>query len=188
MNALSFIIKNYPNAPTIESVKQLDYTKIKSGDNDLATTVAAYYNDGLLAKYLATYIISYYKTEDPAKQSFWGSDVSRATFVTRIKSTNNDLQWIYDMKGKCVGKSIIDPMLEYIKADLLLFIDQVPTKLLKLSVADGYELTAVQRSVYKAIDGIKDNSLKDNIIREISPHFYLNKTSLDEKEEDNIIV
>jgi hypothetical protein len=176
MNALSYIMKNYPNAPGIESIKQLDYTTIRSGDNDTTTTIAAYYDDGLLDKYLAEFVVAYYKTDDLSKRSFWGSDVSRTTFITRVMSGTN-LQWIYDMKGKCVGKSIIEPMLEHIKAESLAFIDQVPTKLLKLSVADGLKLTAVQKSAYKAIDDINSGMLKQNIIREISPYFYLNKTS-----------
>jgi hypothetical protein len=177
MSALSFIMKNYPNAPAIENIKQLDYTKIKSGDNDLATTIAAYYEDNMLSKYLSGYIVTYYKTDDLSKRSFWGSDVSRCTFITRTLSENNQGAWVYDMKGKCVGKSIIEPMLEHIKQELLKYIDDVPAKLKKITVAEGFKITAIQRSSYKAIDIINSGFLKEEIIREISPYFYLNKTS-----------
>jgi hypothetical protein len=175
LNALSYIIKNYADAPTIESVKKLDYTKIKSGNNDISTTLAAYYDDDLLYKYLGEYIVNYYKTDDLSKRSFWGTDVSRCTFITRTMSENNELQWIYDMKGKCMGKSIIDPMLEHIRKELLIYIDDAPELLAKSSVSDGYKITSVQRSAYKILDDIKSGTLKEQIIREISPHFYLNR-------------
>jgi hypothetical protein len=175
LSALSYVIKNYSEAPNIESVKLLDYTKIKSGKHDITTTIASYYDSDQLAKYLGDYIIGYYKTEDVAKRSFWGTDVSRCTFITRTLSENNESQWVYDMKGKRIGKSIIDPMLEHIRIESLLYIDDAPGKIARLSVADGSVVTAVQRSAYKVLDDIKSGLLKNEIIKEISPYFYLNR-------------
>ena len=58
---------------------------------------------------------------------------------------------------------------------ILLYIDDAPTKIARSSVADGSVVTAVQRSAYKVLDDIKSGLLKNEIIKEISPCFYLNR-------------
>ena len=171
-NTLSHVIQTYPNAPTLESLKLLDY-KTLSKKHDLTTTLASYYKDGLLPKYLCNILVKYYKTSDPKNQSFWASDVSRLTFITRIESDNEDPQWVYDMKGNRVGKSIIDPMLQNTKTELLVYIDETPAKIAKLSVAEGQEITDVQKTAYKLLDDINNGSLKKQLLKEMSPFFYL---------------
>jgi len=174
VSALSYVIKNYPDAPSIESLPLPDYKMIKSGNHDLTTTVASYFKDNLLEKYLGEKLIEYYKTANPEKQPFWGTDVSRSTFVTRTTNKNNESEWLYDMKGTCMGESIIDPMLDHINTENLIYIDKVPSKLKQLSVADGNEVLEVQRFAYKITNFINSGNLKQGIIKEISPHFYLN--------------
>jgi hypothetical protein len=176
--AMTHIVKNYPNAPTLGSLKLMDYKTISLENHDLTTTLASYYKDGLLPKYLSDILVKYYVEADPKNQSFWASDVSRLTFVARIESENEneDPQWVYDMKGKLVGKSIIDPMLKNTKIELLEYINDTPAKIKKLSVADGEKITDVQKTAYKLLDDINSGKLKKQLLKEMSPYFYFYDT------------
>lgn len=60
-----------------------------------------------LPEHLSKILMSYYKKNDPNRQSLWTTDVTRLRFI--IKSGDG---WIKDDNAEIIKKNIITPLLE----------------------------------------------------------------------------
>jgi len=186
MSALTYAIKKYNISPQLESME--DYTILYITDKNkteadcsetFAKNLIYNHNHNLLHAYLGEFIISYYKKDDPTKQSIWNSDCSRLTYIIR-ELMNNKLEWQVDKKGVRTCAYIIDPLLTYIKTFLTDYISKKGIDMKKSS--DAREMVRImeyQGIAIKIIGSIDDKSLANNINKYIAPQFYLNKSDVD---------
>jgi hypothetical protein len=111
MNVLSFVTKQYPNAPAIEELEYDKFNKItktlmydnknkKKTNHSLEEIILFYFKNNNLPEILGKAIVEEYKKENPKNQSMWSSDVSRLTFIVKSviseKSKLKKSKWISD--------------------------------------------------------------------------------------------
>lgn len=177
VSALSYVAKNYKDAPKLQ--KLTDYSYITYDDDndefDLLKTIFDHYRDNILDQYLGNIIVSAYKKENPAEQSLWNSDTVRLTYLVK-DIINKKTDWTVDKKGIKTSKFIIDPLLAYIRVLLTKYIDENG---LENYVTESYmqlkKRTDDMQAVAEIITVISNNSLSEQILKYIAPHFYLTK-------------
>ena len=91
MNVLSFVTKQYPNAPAIEELEYDKFNKItkslmydknkKKSNHSIEEIILFYFKKNKLAEILGKAIVEEYTKVDPYDQSMWASDISRLTFI-----------------------------------------------------------------------------------------------------------
>jgi len=104
---LDFLIKNYPSAPRIKSLKD-SYTKDKDDKmsiSDYGNMMVTKYTKNQFSMYIGDKIIDRYKKEDPEEQSMWSSDISRITYYKKLD------EWEIDKHGTYIMENIITPMI-----------------------------------------------------------------------------
>ena len=125
VSTVSYIVKNYKDAPTLEPL--IDYDAIqyneKDDEFDLMTMIFHHQRKHTLAGYLGDFIVKSYKKDDPSQQALWSSDAVRLTYVVR-EIINKKSDWSVDKKGVKTTSYIIDPFLEYIRTLLVDFNDE----------------------------------------------------------------
>ncbi|ARF08119.1 hypothetical protein Catovirus_1_169 [Catovirus CTV1] len=120
MSTLSFVIKNYPNAPPLEKIS--NYDSIFTNKQTFIKELAHHNRKKSVDEYLGKIIVGVYKKNDPKIQSLWSSDVSRQNYVikdfknNKIVKENNLSKWINDKNGVKLKKTIIKPFLEQVKS------------------------------------------------------------------------
>lgn len=141
----------------------------------VAEKLIVLYNNEKFVDYICNIIKNAYKTENPMDQTFWSTDVSRLIYIVRSTIKKKDA-WIYDKKGLKIKQSIIDPLLDEVNDILIKYIEKIN----KLSYSDTkmdylkkLELVNIAKVI---LHELKNRlSLKNQIIKELAPMFYLDR-------------
>jgi len=141
----------------------------------VAEKLIVLYSNEKFVDYICNIIKNAYKTENPMDQTFWSTDVSRLIYIVRSTIKKKDA-WIYDKKGLKIKQSIIDPLLDEVNDILVKYIEKIN----KLSYSDTkmdylkkLELVNVAKVI---LHELKNRlSLKNQIIKELAPMFYLDR-------------
>jgi hypothetical protein len=179
MSALKFILTNYKNAPLLEPIKNdrlLEYTgDTVTNMNDLINNLFYNYKHKLLDRYIGDIIIKIYKKDDPNEQSIWSSDIQRFNYIIRQligKKTN----WYTDKKGIAVVDTIINPLLQYIKKILQEYVQDNKLNDKQINNLSKSLIETILNNMMTAnliIVDIDNKILEDNILKYITPYFYL---------------
>lgn len=174
VNALSYVVKNYNNAPIIESFS--DFELLKTSKNDtLEELVVYYYRINQLDKYIGNIIVQQYKKTNPKEQAIWNTDTSRLAYLVR-ELINEKPEWSVDKGGIKVLTYIVTPILNYIKNMLQTYLGiQEKKKVIKMNEIN--EKINIMRDVNVIIYDIDKGILGNSVIRYISAHFYLSKSN-----------
>jgi hypothetical protein len=149
----------------IKDAKKLVYTK-EPIDIRFIRTLSDQYEFGKLPLYLGDIIISFYKKDKQNEQTFFTTDISRLTFLTKILPMGDtNIKWISDKSGELVKTHVIRPLLEYIEQSIIKF-----RKKNKVSI-DNCE---VHSNLVKISKGISNQTLENSIARYIAPKFIFN--------------
>lgn len=175
ISTMSYIMKNYNNAPAIELIKDYSIMHINQDNTKFVETLIYEHKHKNLYAYLGDFIIKFYKKGDPSQQSIWNSDTNRVTYIIREIINNNHINWTIDKKGIKIGKYIIEPLLEYIDAMLRLYISNMDMQYRKYTVNEINKKTIKLQAITEIIKSIEDRVLNSEIIKYVTPHFYLNK-------------
>lgn len=175
ISTMSYVMKNYNNAPAIELIKDYSIMHIDQDNTKFVETLICEHKHKNLYAYLGDFIIKFYKKGDPSQQSIWNSDTNRVTYIIREIINNNHINWTIDKKGIKTGKYIIEPLLEYIDAMLRLYISNMDMQYRKYSINDINKKTIKLQAITEIIKSIEDKVLNSEIIKYVTPHFYLNK-------------
>lgn len=175
MSALSYITKNYGDAPALEPIKNIPALHYDLSEEQVVETIIMRYRTNKLISFIGDIIIKKYKTEDPAKQSLWNSDTDRLTYVMRTLLSNKKGHWKIDKKGIDVAQYIVNPILDYIREKLDDFLD-TSEKLKRTDKTDKIMETMNKlQDAHEVIQIIKSNELTEDILRYVAPHMYLIK-------------
>ena len=175
MSVISYLTKNYNNAPPLVKFENCAKIKDKDNVNDYIENLCYYHKNDLLIQHISQCIIAEYKTKDPSKQSLWSSDTSRITYIIKELIKDNTDNWLFDKKGIKVCNYIINPLLTYIREELSSYIRNIDINDRNVDLEKQTEILMIANAVIHSID---NNTLKHNILRVITPEFYCNKKLL----------
>ena len=174
MSTMAYVIKNYSEAPALEFIKDCAAIRYEQDNIEFVDSLIFEHNNNKLHMYIGDFIIKTYKKTDPSQQSLWNSDTSRLTYLIRDIIATNKLDWKVDKKGVKTTKFIVEPILEYVDKHIRNYIQ-------------GYQIDYSQsakeaeRQMMKLMSGneilksIENRVLNDDILKYITPHFYLTK-------------
>ena len=189
LSIMQYVVKNYNNAPHLtifancdKEKKELEQKELEKHEQNkklpinkyaYAEQLISYYINDKLITVISNSIIAEYKKADPSKQAVWTSDTSRLTYLIKQLLKDDTSNWVIDKKGVETCKYIVNPLLKFIKDDLVEY-NLRPLK--NTSDMASYELELQSRYMQngqKIISLIDSNILKTNILKEITPAFYM---------------
>ncbi len=167
VSAMSYVMKNYQNAPIFETITDTLLIQQEVDDEKFAKALINYHE--VLDQYLGDIIIKLYKKDNPTQQSLWNTDTSRFTYM--IKEIT---KWSVDKNGKETIKYVIDPMLSHVLTLLHSYLENSKILFMK---GEKKEIEFNKDSLIIGIiqKKIQEKILARDILKYISPHFYLNK-------------
>lgn len=159
-----------PNYDDIRTNDILVDTK-ESIDMRFIRTLSEQYGFNKLTIYLGDIITTFYKKDKQNEQTFFSSDVSRLTFLTKILPMGDtNIKWISDKSGERVKTRVIRPLLNYIEQSINIF-----RKLSKKSVNNYNDIHINLLAISTAIS---NKTLENSIAKYIAPKFTLNQITL----------
>ena len=174
VSTMAYVIKNYDNAPALESVKDYSAIHYEQDSTEFVENLIYEHNNNKLYIYISDFIIKTYKKDDPSTQSLWNSDTSRLTYLIREIITNNKVDWKIDKKGIKTTKFIIDPILEYIDEQVRMYVESYKVDH-QISAKEAERQMMKLKSGMEIIKSIETKVLSEEILKYITPHFYLIK-------------
>jgi len=114
-SALSFIMNNYPDAPSITKYNNFKFLKEKN-HYKIADVILHKYKHNTLVDYLSNLLIDQYKKDNPGEQSVWNTDVSRLSYVVKDNINEKNIsKWIVDKKGHVLSSYTVKPIVDKLK-------------------------------------------------------------------------
>jgi len=189
MSIVQYVTKNYNNAPHLTIFQNFDKEKKELIEKEMkkkeldenvvvneyayAEQVVNYYNTNKLITIVGKYIIDEYKKADPAMQAMWSSDTSRLTYLIKELLKDDTSDWIVDKNGVKICKYIIDPLLKFMRDDLLEYATKPCTNMLDMTSSEMELQAKYMQNSHKIINLIDNGTLKNSILKEIAPMFYM---------------
>lgn len=173
MSAITYAMKNYKDAPMLEAIQDYD-SVIDNTDNKFVKNLATNYRRKICDKYLGDYLIKYYKKDDPNKQSKWNSDTQRLHYIIRSK-LDNDVEWVVDKKGIKVINTVIKPFLSEVRSLCTDYMKELDIKIKKSKGVIQQSFLNDLITLGELVGKINNNTFANDILKYITPHFYLNK-------------
>jgi hypothetical protein len=180
LSVKKFVVQNYPDAPPLNCLSDYDtsienFRLIKNEDHALIDILLYYDEIGELYKYLGDFIKKNYKKDDPTQQSIWNSDTSRLTYIIK-ELIGNRVDWYSDKSGIKTKKSIVDPLLNYIRKILAEYVGSINSEIISdEKPSNNYvdKLTIMGKII--SMQSKIDQDLGDEIMKYIAPFFYLER-------------
>ena len=174
VSTVAYVLKNYKDAPALESVKDYSAIHYKQDNSEFVENLIYEHTHNKLHIYIGDFIIKTYKKEDPTKQAIWNSDTSRLTYLIREIMANNKVDWKVDKKGIKTTKFIIEPILEYIDEQVRSYVESYEVDY-QISAKEAERHMKKLTNATYILKNIEDKILSEEILKYITPHFYLNK-------------
>ena len=177
VSALTYLATKHKNAPPLKQVKYEDAKELLmcDKDNDLTNKILGKYQIGRLDEFIGDIIVGFYKKTDPSKQSIWNSDAPRLTFLIK-DIVGEKSEWITDKKGMKLRELVIRPI--NILIEKLVKDWQVEQENIDVDDLDREQIDERMQNTTNAIGvlkGISSNKLEEDISKNLSPRFGLNK-------------
>jgi hypothetical protein len=202
MNVLSFVTRQYPNAPPIEELEYDKFNKItkclmydnktkKKTRHSIEEIILFHYKNDNLCKVLGKAIVEEYKKKDPEDQSMWSSDVSRLTFIVKSvfgKAKAKKSKWVSDKNGIHFTDLIIKPMFEIIKEKMRNYIKNERLEESEIRDNQMEDITIRLGNMQLAgelIRAINLNKFDVKVLKYVAPYFNLTIDSSDSGSEES---
>jgi len=174
MSTMAYVIKNYSEAPALEYIKDFAAIRYEQDNEEFVDSLIFEHNNNKLHMHIGDFIIKTYKKDDPSQQSLWNSDTSRLTYLIRDIIAINKLDWKVDKKGVKTTKFIIEPILDYVDKHVRNYIQGYKVDYSK-SPKEAERQMMKLKSGNEILKNIENRVLNDDILKYITPHFYLTK-------------
>ncbi len=174
MNATSYIMANYTNAPLLLAIT--DKSIITKNKDNFVDELIYSYNNNILDRHIGDIVVSHYKKTDPKTQPLWNTDVPRLNYMVRTP-INDKEDWFIDKKGNQLKAKVIDPLLnDHIKPDLLKYLVDQNNKINTVKDIEHLDnLFDSMKIVNLIIKLIDESKLADDIIRYVASHFFFQR-------------
>jgi hypothetical protein len=212
MSALNFLNTNFKNNPCLESFDK-EFTDpyifyLDKKDNDitydgehfiyeeeeknkeeyLADKIMELQEQNSIVNYYCGKIEEHYRHYDnPEKQSCWANDSARNNFTVCEEKADKSKGWHPDKKGLIMTKKIIKPLLNFTVNVVQLKLNNMKRKIKKLTSLP--KITAMSKQANLLADFIKsvdEEQIQPEIIKKLSPIFFLDTTKQQEFIKDKI--
>lgn len=187
VSALSYVTKNYNNAPFLKTLELKDYEELKSADDEheLVNILIFYYNHGLIAQYFGDFLVKMYRTKNPEEQSLWSSDVARLNYIVKtVVGTHNSTGdkpvltvWSTDKNGILIKDATVVPMLKYINEKIGVFSKEQSKSMANCSTSGVMDLLAKIGTAAEISRDIDSGIIARDVIRYIAPYFSIDLNS-----------
>ena len=184
VNALTYVVDNYDEAPPIKQIKFNDINTKKISKVEFIETLLSAYKHKTINKYLGDSIIAIYKKETPGDQSIWNTDTYRMTYLLKELLENKTSNWIVDKKGHKTIEYIIDPILKHVRKLLLQYNTYASKKKMKPGSVDFEIALENSKAIVKLANEIDDGVTGKAVLKYISPKMSLGKNKIKEIELD----
>ena len=174
LSTMAYVLKHYKDAPVLESPKDYSAIHYEQDNTEFIENLIYEHNNNKLHIYISDFIIKTYKTDDPTKRSFWNSDTSRLTYLIREIITNNKVDWRVDKKGIKITKFVIEPILEYIENLVREYVQNFKVNR-NHSAKEAEKIMMKMKSGNDILNSIETKILSEEILKYITPHFYIIK-------------
>lgn len=197
INVLSFVAKQYPNAPPIEELEYDKFNEItkclmydnkkKKINHSIEEIILFYFERNKLPETLGKAIVQEYKKDNPNDQSMWASDVSRLSFIVKsvIGRSSKKSKWVSDKNGVHFTELIIKPMFEIIKDKMRTYIKNKKIEDSEIRDNQMEDITArlgLMQSAGELIRQINLSKFDKKVLKYVAPYFNLNIDNSDESD------
>ena len=197
MNVLSFVSKQYPNAPAIEELEYDKFNKLtkclmydtkskKKIGRTLEEIILFYFKNDNLPEILGKAIVEEYKKDNPNDQSMWASDVSRLSFIVKsVIGKTKKSKWISDKNGVHFAELIIKPMFEIIKEKMREYIKKEKLEDTEIRDDEMEDITirlGQMQNAGELIRLINLSKLDGKVLKYVAPYFNLNIDNLSDND------
>ena len=177
VNALTFAVDNYDEAPPIKTITMQDIDSFDSDDNDhnpkekqIVEDVLSAYKHKTLGKYLGDFIIKIYKKDDPKNQSIWNTDDSRLTYLIKELMNNKSSNWVIDKKGIKTQTYLIEPLLSNIKKLLISYQSSYGIPSSGINSVEMEFMLENSKKILELTNDIDDGLIGKDVLKHISAH------------------
>jgi hypothetical protein len=200
VNALTYINKNFGDAPVIQPLLSYDMFK-KPKDGQLVEELIHYHKQKMLAGYIGDVYIKAYAKDNPQDQGIWNTDNARLTYYVRVmldktktplkfppvstidKTDTNSLvgtnknnpEWVTDKKGLLVSEYTLKPILEFLSSEINKYIQVKSKYILKYPKKNNGVIMNNLTLCGDISISIDNGKLKTDILKYIAPNFDLSR-------------
>lgn len=183
VSATAYVVRHFDKAPPMKKLSNRDAVKLLEynvPENHTSGEMIVYsYESKTLTKYLGNIIVDEYKTKKPEDQSVWNSDSVRLSFIVRQALKSGGNEWVADKSGIKLMELIISPMLKSVDAIMKKYIKEKGVLIENIDdELDDAKILGHMTSASNIISLINKNELHDDILKYISPHFYLDESKM----------
>ena len=192
MSALAFVMKNYNQAPPLTPITDFSELGYENDNVAFVENLMHKFNNNKLRDYIGDFIIKEYKKDEARFQSMWNSDMTRLNYLIRGSHTkhqkdilregsfsttkSDNVDWHVDKKGICVIEYIIQPILNHIEKQISQYLAEYDINYNNDTASVAEIKMKKMQNVTDMLYYIENKSIYEEILRYISPSFYLSKT------------
>lgn len=187
ISAFKYAVIHFTNAPLLNDFTNFD--SLKTEDNTVLDIILHKSEKNILHEYIGDIIINNYKKKNIATQSMWNTDVARLSYIIRGKmdlkkpDIIENCEWKIDKNAEIIKKSIILPILKYLRK---ISTDAAKEKFKEYNnnnenntERDDIILSLFNKKNAQLQQELENiSNISQNIIKHISPHFYMNEKTL----------
>lgn len=179
----TFVNKYYPDAPPLKPLDIYNITGNDDEDDKLIKDLIYHQRQKTLPQYLGNFLIKHYKKDDPSQQSLWNSDTTRLSYLVKELLKDDESRWHRDPNAIRLTSCTISPFLAYIKSKTSNYVT-INQKFLEKNRFKSLDVNEIQKTVENMrtlteLNIVIDNgNLTTDIIKSITPHFYLDNNQM----------
>lgn len=183
-NSITYVLNKYGDAPHIEKTEPEKLECFKDVDMKTMENIISDYRNKVFVEFAVKMIINLHKKDDPTKQSIWSTDTSRYNYVIKELLENEGSYWIIDKKGIKSKNYIVEPILDFIRKEIIGYNELVGKAILDKNLPKE-RFSIIMDTQKDGIDMIKDidnGIIGKEIIKRMATHLY-HKTDTPQIEE-----
>lgn len=178
VNALTYSITNYNNAPHINEIAIDDIETFNHPTKAIVEDILSTYKHKTLSEYLGNLILKLYKKANPLDQSIWNTDDNRLTYIIKELLNDKSSNWIVDKKGVKTMQYLIHPLLEHIKKLIIVYQKNYNIPRMNQNVVEIEVMLENSKKIVEVINGIDDGIIAKDVLKYISCHLRFVDSSL----------
>lgn len=169
ISSLNFVKKHYPDAPILKPIKDPQMFLNNLSKKELIENLLSKGCDNVV-KYIGDIILKEYKTEDPAQQTLWNTDIDRLNYLVRSLMSQEQPRWKVDKKGIVTTQNIVTPITEYLEEVINEYIQSVD-----LRSRDIENLNSKSNKLTEILGLINKNNFNSDLLKYLGTHLHVDK-------------
>ena len=173
-NSLTYVMNNYGDAPHLRKIEPHKIEFFQNvGDTSIENIISDYRNKKIVSS-LVSIIKKMHSKEDPKNQSIWSTDTSRYNYIIKELLENEGSYWIVDKKGTKSKNYIVEPILNYLRNELIHYNKRMYHAMETNSLTKKRISLVIdtQKDACELIKEIDSGELALEIVKKLARHLY----------------